>query len=181
MPCVSGSLAIQAKKKEYALALFKFWKRKPSPEVRTAAAQEVKDLEMTFERVYRPNLQVLLGDATNLSEIVVTDGYDFQGFNDMFLKGIVSAFIEGRPELPTDSITRSIIYMGGLIANREEISLADGIDRAKLADQRYNDSQPIFDAFYDAGRLAFRENNEAILFETSLRVRSYLYRLSTSE
>jgi hypothetical protein len=67
---------------------------------------------------------------------------------------------------------RALLHMAAYLVEREEISLEDGIARAKAAEQRHNENHPIFDAFFEAGRLAYRENSDHRLAETARRVRN---------
>jgi hypothetical protein len=153
------------------LSLFGFFKRKPSATLQAAADRELLGAREAFRRVFDRNLSVLLQDRDDLSDLIVmSPAYDYAGFNDLFLRGVVDAFMNGQPTLPTEPADRAILHMAAYLVEREEIALADGIARAKTAAQRHN--QPIFDAFLEAGRLAYREDSDHRLAETSRRVRN---------
>jgi hypothetical protein len=123
-------------------------------------------------RVFGGNLNVLLQDRDGLTDLIVAPGYDYQGFNDLFLRGVLAAFMDGRPALPTEPTDRALLHMAAYLAEREEIPLAEGITRAKVAEERYNDNQPIIEAFFKAGSLAYREKSNHQLAETSRRIRN---------
>jgi hypothetical protein len=155
------------------LSLFGFLKRKPSAALQAVADRELLGAREACRRVFDRNLNVLLQDRDGLSDLLVlAPAYDYVGFNDLFLRGVVDAFMDGQPTLPTEPAARALLHMAAYLVEREEIPLADGIVRAKAAEERYNDNQPIFDAFFDAGRRAYREDSDYRLAETSRRVRN---------
>ncbi len=80
--------------------------------------------------------------------------------------------MDGQPALPTEPTDRALLHMAAYLVEREEISLADGIARAEAAKQRYNENRTIFDAFIEAGRLAYREDSDHRLKDTSRRTKN---------
>jgi hypothetical protein len=128
------------------LSLFGFWKRKPSAALQAAADREMLEAREACHRVFGGNLNVLLQDRDGLTDLIVAPGYDYQEFNDLFLRGVLAAFMDGRPVLPTEPTDRALLHMAAYLVEREEIPIAEGITRAKVAEQRYNDNQPIFEA-----------------------------------
>jgi hypothetical protein len=158
--------------KEDSVSFFGFLKRKPSTALRAAAEREMIEAREACRRVFGRNLNFLLQDRNGLSDIVMAPAYDYKGFNDLFLKGVMDAFMDGRPALPTEPTDRALLHMAAYLAEREEISLENAIARAKAAEQRYNENQPIFNAFLEAGRFAYREDSDHRLAATSRRIRN---------
>jgi hypothetical protein len=141
---------------EDTLSLLGFWKRKPLAALQAAAERKMLEARDACRRVFGRNLNVLLNDRDGLSDLILAPGYDDRGFNDLFLRGVLAAFMDGRPALPTEPNDRALLHMAAYLVEQEEILLADGNARAKVAEQHYNDNQPIFDAFFKAGRLAYK-------------------------
>jgi len=173
LPSSGRGHSLRAPTEDDTLSLFWFLQRKPSAALRTAADRELLEAKDACRRVFDRNMTVLLQDSEGLTDmIVLAPAYDYMGFNDLFLKGVVDAFMDGRPPLPTKPTDRALLHMAAYLAERESISLADGLRRANAAKQRYTNNHSTFDAFVEAGRLAYREDSDHRLAETSRRIRN---------
>ena len=151
--------------------MFKLWKRERSVAPRATAKDEQVEARDACRRVFGDNVDLMLQDVGVLSNAILLGlDYDCQGANDLFLWGLLDAFMEGRPAMSTPPGDRLLLHMAAYLVEREEIALPEGIARAKSTQQRVNEDQPICNAFVEAGRSAYREGNEHSLLKTARRI-----------
>ncbi len=141
--------------------LRKFFSRK-SLALEAAARLELKEAEERAWPIYRANLRVYLLKLDLL--LAIENKYGYQKINDMFLWGVIAAFLSGRAVLPTDAHSRISLLMIHYFAKGEGIPLNDARARAIAAKEQFDKMNPFFEAVIEAGATAYQYGgNEYLL------------------
>ena len=95
--------------------MFKLWKRERSVAPRATAKDEQVEARDACRRVFGDNVDLMLQDVGVLSNAILLGlDYDCQGANDLFLWGLLDAFMEGRPAMSTPPGDRLLLHMAGI-------------------------------------------------------------------
>jgi hypothetical protein len=133
-----------------------------SSALETVARLELKEAEERAWPVYQSNLRTYLSKFDLLHAI--ENKYGYQKINDMFLWGVMAAFLSGRSALPTDAHSRISLLMIQYFAKGEEMPLDNARARANTAKELFDTMNPFFEAVIEAGATAYEQGgNEYLL------------------
>ena|ERR1700752_1184220 len=135
--------------------------RKSPPELEVAAKTELEEAAERVWPIYRANLATFLGRMDLLRTMESKFGY--QQINDMFLWGVIAAFLSGRTRLPTDAHDRIALHMIYYFAKGDEMPLEEARSRAIAPRKLFATMNPFFDAVIDAGAAAYEDGGDEYL------------------
>ena len=135
--------------------LFGFGKKRDTQRAAESAQAELSAAFEAADSVFGANMSTLLTDVDALKSGILA-GYDYRGVTDMFLRGVIDAFIQGRPPFPTPARDRVQLHMAAYLAEREKIGFEAALERTKETDRRFDEADPAYDAVMAAGADAYR-------------------------
>jgi hypothetical protein len=137
------------------------------PKLRALAEQENVEVQKLINDLFERNLARFLREMTekNLLSSIMIAGYGYEAVNDMFLRGMILAFLENRPPLPSAIFSRASLYAIAFFTKSQGMTFLDARERVNRTEALYNESSDLFDEILEIGREAYRDGGEDHLID----------------
>ena len=139
--------------------------RPKDSEKQALAEAEINEVDNVLEAIFSASQRVLMADPLYKkmmgSQVVDYSHIDVSG---LFLYGVVTAFLECRPSLPTLPWNRALLHLT-FYYHKTGTDWEDARNRVNNVDRQYNSALPLADRIIEFGKLAYADGSDQHLVE----------------
>lgn len=139
--------------------------RAKNAQLESLSKAEMDAVDDVLETIFPASQRALMADPLYMQMMTaqVVD-YSHIEVSGLFLYGVVTAFLEGRPALPTPAWNRALLHLA-FYFHRTGTDWDEAQNRVNNIDQQYNSGTPLADRIIEFGKLAYTDGSDLHLVE----------------